>query len=188
MAGANTVADIADWLGISTRRVAEMQAEGVLPKGDTKAAVRAYCAHIRPASGRAAAGGSDAAPDLDAARIRLTNAQADGHEMKNQILRGEMIPGSDLEIVAGGFVDGVRAKFLALPTRAAPLLVGLTSLSEVRDVLTGLVHEALADLAEQEIVSKTKDRARNRAGRSADGDSNLAADSPTTETDGKPVG
>lgn len=172
MAGANTIADIADWLGISSRRVAELQAEGVLPKGDAKAAVRAYCAHIRPAAGRSAAGGSDGAQDLDAARVRLLTAQADAREMLNSQMRAETMIGSDVEAVVGAVVEGMRAKSLGLPTRAAPLLVGLTNMAEIRDLLTGLVHETLTELASAEIVGKVEDRARSRAGRGLDTDPN----------------
>jgi hypothetical protein len=164
MASANTVADIADWLGISSRRAAELQAEGTIPKGDTKAAVRAYCAHIRPSAGCAAAGGSDAAPDLDTARVRLLTAQADAREMLNSQMRAETLTFGDVVVVVGGVVDGARAKFLAHPTRAAPLLVGLTNMAEIRDILTGLVHETLTELASGDIIDKVTDRARIRAG------------------------
>jgi phage terminase Nu1 subunit (DNA packaging protein) len=172
MASENTVADIADWLGISSRRVAELQAEGTIPKGDTKAAVRAYCAHIRPSAGRAAAGGSDAAPDLDTARVRLLTAQADAREMLNSQMRAETMTSSDVEAVVGAVVEGVRAKSLALPTRAAPLLAGMANMAEIRDILTGLVHETLTELASAEIVAKVADRARSRAGRVHDVDPN----------------
>jgi hypothetical protein len=173
MTASGTAADIADWLGVSSRRVSELQATGVIPKGDTKAAVRAYCAHIRPAAGRAAAGGSDAAPDLDTARVRLLTAQADAREMLNSQMRAETMTGSDVEAVVGAVVDGSRAKSLALPTRAAPLLVGLTNMAEIRDILTGLVHETLTELASAEIVIKVADRARSRAGRGIDVDPNI---------------
>jgi phage terminase Nu1 subunit (DNA packaging protein) len=170
MAGPGTVADIADFLGISTRRVAELQAEGTIPKGDTRAAVRAYCAHIRPASGRAASGGSDAVVDLDTARVRLLTAQADAREMLNSQMRAETMTAGDVEAVVGAVVDGTRAKALALPTRAAPLLVGLTNMAEIRDLLTGLVHDTLTELASAEVVTKVADRARSRAGRSIESD------------------
>jgi len=164
-----TVAEVADWIGLSTRRVKELRADGVLPGAsgetyDLKACVTAYCAHIRPASGRSAAGGSDVAPDLDAARIRLLTAQAEGHEMKNAVTRGELIPTPDMETAIGALLDGMRARVLALPTRAAPLVVGLGGLAEVRDTLTGLVHEALTEIASNEFAcAKVKDRAISRS-------------------------
>lgn len=161
-----TVAEVADWLGLSDRRVKELRAAGVLPSYELRECVRSYCAHIRPASGKAAAGGSEAAASLDEARVRLLTAQADAREMLNEQMRGESVLAEDVETVVGAVVDGVRAKVLALPTKAAPVVVGLASLAEVRDKLTELVHEACGDLAGAQIVSAVTDRARRRAGRS----------------------
>lgn len=170
-----TVAEVAEWLGLSDRRVKELCAAGVLPKGyDLKACVHAYCRHIRPASGKSAAGGSDAAQTLDEARVRLTTAQADAREMLNAQMRGEAVLAGDLEAVVGAIVDGVRAKILALPTRAAPLVVGLTGLAEVRDKLTELAYEACGDLAATEVVASVADRAARRAGRGLDGDADIS--------------
>lgn len=175
-----TAAEVADWLGMSSRRVKDLRAEGVLPgeSGDAydlKECVRAYCTHIRPSSGKNAAGGSEAGATLDDARIRLTNAQADARLMLNEQMRGEAVLAGDLEVVVGAVVDGVRAKWLALPTRAAPLVVGLFGLAEVRDKLTELVHEACGDLAATEIVAAVTHRAARRAGRGIDGDADSAA-------------
>lgn len=174
-----TVAEVADWLGVSSRRVRELRADGVLPGEpndpyDLKACVQAYCTHMRPAAGKAAGGGSEGGNALDAARVRLVTAQADAREMLNSQMRGEAVLTEDLEAVVGAVVDGVRAKALALPTRAAPLVLGLGSLAEVRDKLTELVHEVCGDLAATEIVPTVTDRARRRAGRSTDGDADIS--------------
>jgi phage terminase Nu1 subunit (DNA packaging protein) len=168
-----SASELGSILGISERRVRELRDQGSIPdagagKYRLGEAVRAYCATLRPATGRGAAGGASSAADLDAARIRLTNAQADAREMLNAQMRGETILAEDLEVVAGALCDAVRAKVLALPTRAAPLVLGLASLPEVREVLTGLVHEACADLAASAIVTTSEDRAARRAGRGLD--------------------
>ena len=170
-----SAAEVADWLQISTRRVRELRADKVLPGGpndpyDLKACVQAYSAHNRPASGRNAAGGSASAETLDAARVRLINLQADAREMLNAQMRGEAVLAEDLEVVVGAIVDGIRARVLALPTRAAPVILGLDSLAEVRDKMTELVHEVCGSLAATELADSVKDRARRRAGRGADGD------------------
>lgn len=179
-----TAAEVADWLGMSDRRVKDLRASGVLPGDagapyDLRECVRAYCRHIRPAAGKAAAGGSETGDTLDAARIRLTNAQADARLMLNAQMRGEAVLAGDLEAVVGAMVDGIRAKWLALPTRAAPLVVGLSGLAEVRDRLTELVHESCGDLAATEIVGAVTDRAARRAGRSLDGDADHASPGAT---------
>lgn len=185
-----SVSEVADWLGISGRRVRELRAEGVLPGAagddyDLKSCVQAYCAHMRPSSGRAAAGGSENAGNLDQARIEVLNEQRDRLRMLNDQMRGETVLAEDVESVVGAYADATRAKVLALPTRAAPLLVGLETLAEVRDKLTELAHEACGDLAATEIVSTVHDRARRRAGRGAGGDADIPQDGAASETDGQ---
>ncbi len=188
-----SAAEVGDWLGVSERRVKELRAAGVLPGAsgeayDLKACVRAYCSHIRPAAGRNAAGGSESAGGLDQARIEVLNEQRDRLRMLNAQMRGETVLAEDVETVVGAFADAVRAKVLALPTRAAPLVLGLPTLAEVRDKLTELAHEACGDLAASEIVATVHDRARRRAGRSAGGDADLPADGAPAASDGEPVG
>ncbi len=186
-----TAAEVADWIGISAGRVTQLRAEGVLPgRGsfDLKACVQAYCAHVRPAAGRAAAGGSESAGTLDQARIEVLNEQRDRLRMLNEQMRGETVLAEDMETVVGAYADATRARILALPTRAAPLVLGLASLAEVRDKLTELAHEACGELAAQEIVATVHDRARRRAGRGAGGGADIPADGAAAETDGQSVG
>nr|WP_314076351.1 hypothetical protein [uncultured Roseococcus sp.] len=188
-----TVAEVADWIGVSSRRVRELRSEGVLPGGagdqyDLRECVRAYCSHMRPSAGRAASGGSDGAVSLDQARVEVLNEQRDRLRMLNEQMRGDTVLAEDVESVVGAYADATRAKVLALPTRAAPLVLGLETLAEVRDKLTELAHEACGDLAASEIVSAVHDRARRRAGRSEGRDADLPADGAASEADGQPVG
>lgn len=186
-------AEVADWLGLSERRVRELRASGVLPGSrneayDLRSCVRAYCSHIRPASGRNASGGSESAGSLDQARIEVLNEQRDRLRMLNEQMRGDTVLAEDMDTVVGAYADATRAKVLALPTRAAPLVLGLTSLAEVRDKLTELAHEACGDLAASEIIASVQDRARRRAGRGAGGDADIPTDGTAAEADGKPMG
>jgi phage terminase Nu1 subunit (DNA packaging protein) len=188
-----TSLEVGDWLGLSSTRVINLRGAGVLPGGkgdeyDLKACVRAYCAHIRPAAGRNAAGGSAGAAGLDQARIEVLNEQRDRLRMLNEQMRGDTVLAEDMDTVVGAYADATRAKVLALPTRAAPLVLGLTSLAEVRDKLTELAHEACGDLAASEIIASVQDRARRRAGRGAGGDADIPTDGTAAEADGKPMG
>jgi hypothetical protein len=171
-ASSATVAEVADWLGISSRRIRELRAEGVLPGGpndpyDLRECVRAYCAHMRPAAGKAAAGGSDDAADLDRNRARESRLRGDKLELLNAQLRADLIPAPEMEAVVGTVFDGVRGKFLAVPSRAAPVLLGLKTAVSIQDKLTEIIHEVCGDLAATEAVATIKDRARRRAGRGA---------------------
>lgn len=183
-----SASELGGLIGISERRVRELRDQGTIEDTGGKYrcgdSIRRYCASLRPAAGKSAAGGSVSAADLDAARVRLLTAQAEAREMLNAQMRGEAVLAEDLEVVAGALVDAIRAKLLALPTRAAPLVLGLASLPEVRDVLTGLAHEACADLAAESIVTTAEDRARRRAGRGLDDEE----DSPEVRASAAPHG
>lgn len=108
--------------------------------------------------------------------------------MLNAQMRGETVLAEDVETVVGAYADAVRAKVLALPTRAAPLVLGLASLAEVRDKLTELAHDACSDLATHDVVSAVHDHARRRAGRGASGDPDIPENGAAPEADSKPVG
>ncbi len=150
-----TAAEVAAWLGISTRRVKELRADGVLPGTsgapyDLQACVLAYCTHMRPAKGRAAAGGSDAAMTFDEARIRLLNEQADAQAMKNAATRGELIPASYVLRVIETDYSRVRTRLLAIPTSNAPRLCRIKGPPEMETAIYDLIVEALEELSNPE--------------------------------------
>jgi hypothetical protein len=180
-----TVAEVADWLGISSRRVRELRADGVLPGEpnepyDLRECVRAYCTHIRPAAGKAASGGSEGAADLDQNKARESLLRGDRLELIVKQMRAELIPAGEMEHVVGAVFDVVRTKTLAVPSRAAPLLVGLKTTLEIQEKLTEIVHEVCGGLAATEAVATIKDRARRRAGRAAPDDAGDEEAGPTT--------
>ena len=90
--------------------------------------------------------------DLVGQRARLAKEQADAQAMKNELTRAATILKRDAVTVMQVSITNTRARFLALPTRAASLVIGMTSPAAIRDVLTELVHEALAELATARLV------------------------------------
>lgn len=163
--------DFGALIGVSDRRVRELRDRGVLASDERGryplANVTAYCAHIRPADGKAAGGGSEAGSTLDAARVRLVTAQAVARELLNAQLRGEAVMTEDVEVIVGATFDAVCAKLLAVPVTAAARLQGVTDQVAMRAEIAGLIENALAELAKTEVVGTIKDRARRRAGRGA---------------------
>lgn len=192
-----TRTQIAAVLGLSERWVGELRARGTLPaEGATLAEnIEAFYANKFEAAG----GCSDL--DLDAERARLTKAQADAAEMKNAQMRLELLPRADVSAAVQGAFARVRAKILALPTRAAPQVVAMPTALAVQGKLTELVHEALAELASTE-VTLAEPQAEGGEGGAEEGSAAPAADAgdrrggsdlvsgagPAAEADGKPVG
>lgn len=87
--------------------------------------------------------------------------------MLNEQMRGDAVLAEDMEEAVGALVDGARAKILALPTTAAPQLVGMTDPAVVRDLLTELVHDICRDLAKGPAAGAVRHRAQQRAGGAA---------------------
>ena len=187
-----TQAQIAAHLDLSQPAVSKMLTAGTLPRpGDqTLDDYRViYIRHLREQAAGRSAGDDDGEPDLVRERALLAREQRVGHALKNAVMRSELLPIEDVEEVVGAVLDAIRAKFLALPTKGAPLCVGLKTLNEARDVVTALVHDALADLAATTvIVADAADRARQRLGRRAVGDEADAEAEAAAEADGQPVG
>jgi phage terminase Nu1 subunit (DNA packaging protein) len=85
---------------------------------------------------------------LEAARIRKLEAQAEVAEIEAAHRRGEIALIEDVAEAVGQVFDRVRTKLLALPSKAAPMVVRAGGLAQARDVLDGLIYEALAELAD----------------------------------------
>jgi len=158
---------LAKALKVTERAIAGRKSDGRLPitetgKIDLHALLRLG---VEEAARRHAAGTSAADPSgLDAARIEVLNEQRDRLRLLNAQIRGDSVTAEDVEAIVGALADAVRAKVLALPTKAAGRLVGMTSAADMKDALTGMVHEALQDLADTSIVPAVQDRARRRVG------------------------
>jgi hypothetical protein len=68
------------------------------------------------------------------------------------MMRHELIPKADVVAGIRAVLVRVRASLLSLPTKAAPLIIGVTTLAEVVERLTELVHEGLDELANTRFV------------------------------------
>lgn len=86
--------------------------------------------------------------DYEAERARLTHHQANKTELEAAVLKGKLIPAETVELVQGDMVGSFRAKILAIPTKAAHALCGLSDLSEAQDTLKTYLYEALKELAD----------------------------------------
>ncbi len=184
--------ELCDWLGVSRETISELEQRGVIAKlargrWDLKAVVLAYTAHLRErAAGRASDAAEDDGLDLTAERARLAKEQADAQAMKNAQLRGDLIAKADVVAGIQAAIAHCRAKLLSIPTKAAPVAFGAESLAVVKEKLTDLVHEALAELAATRTVAlppPAGGAADGAGGDGGDGDLGAAA-----EPDGERVG
>jgi len=143
---------------LTDRRVAQLVKEGVLPRAERgryelAPVVQAYIGYLRERSIRADAGElvDPDALDLAAERARLAKEQADGQEMKNAILRRELLLRDDVEAFINSANARVRARMLGVPSKAAPVARTAGSTAEAEAVIREAIYEALLELSQTSI-------------------------------------
>lgn len=85
--------------------------------------------------------------DLNEQRARLAKEQADAAEMKNAMMRRELLPASDVAAYLGAALARVRARLLAVPPKAAPLCHAAGSVARAEIVIREAITEALLELS-----------------------------------------
>ena len=126
-------------------------------------------------------GGDDGEPShkkLDREKARLTELQADKADLEVKRMAGDLIPATEVVEFVSRMIANARARFLALPTKAAPEVVLTDDVNTAKAILEGFAKEALAELAEY--------RQDEYAG-GASGANTGDMDTPA-RTDRKPVG
>jgi hypothetical protein len=188
-----TSGELAQSIGVTERAITGRRQDGRLPvTPDGRINLTEIIKSGVNAFAYASRGGSEAEggpPDLSRERALLARAQREGQTMKNAVLRAELLPAEDNEAITGAALDAVRAKCLALPTKGAPLCLGLNALNEAKEVLTDLVHECLSDIASTSVVVRSaSERAMRRIGSGSVADEAVSENGPTASLERKRVG
>ena len=102
--------------------------------------------------------------DLTVERSRLTKAQADDREMKNELARGDQITVAEFHMMVTAAFARVRSKLLALPSKLAPLVVSVKTPAEVQAMLKDAVHDALNELAATTAAGVSEDGGFDQGG------------------------
>ena len=85
--------------------------------------------------------------DYNEARAKREYHNARIAEMEERKLAGELAEVALFDATLQKLAAAVRAKLLSLPSKTAPLLVGLETVAEIEAELAKSVHDALSDLA-----------------------------------------
>ncbi|MGN6270873.1 MAG: hypothetical protein ACTHM0_13395 [Sphingomonas sp.] len=132
---------------------------------------------------------------IDVAKARSAVAKAERDEMETAALKGELLKRGDVTSAVQGAFARVRARLLALPSKAAPITSPMKSVVTIQEKLTELVHEALAELSTTQIG--VEEASADRGDRDApggepgdrDGRVDVVAGADTAAAaDGQPVG
>ena len=120
--------------------------------------------------------GYDQKLDLSQERAQLAHFQARKAEVELKAMLGEFVAFDEaVSEVSACFVN-VKAKLLALPSKAAPQVVGLDSHTEVFGVLQAFVYEALEELAS--MYEEKPDGKRNKRANGSTKRGRISGDSP----------
>ena len=128
------------------RRVVDDSKPGEM---DIDAARVGYIRHLRSQAGGR---GGDS---LSRERARLASEQADRAARENKLASAQVIERQDVLTVMTPAFSAIRSRLLGIPTRAAPLVVGLP-VNEVRAKLVEEVEAALEDLANAKVTFEHK--------------------------------
>ena len=141
-------ADLCDLFDITPAMLTQLVKRGIAIRlgrnsYDLEQSTRNYVKHLRGvASGR---GSDEHSLTLTGERARLARAQADAQELKNAVLRKELVKADEVERRWADILRNLRARILAVPSR----LRGALDLSpeqvqridrELRDALCELGH------------------------------------------------
>lgn len=142
-----TTEQISEILGLSKRRIQQLAKEDALVRAshgkfDLPASIKSYIEYLleREHSG----------DELDKAEeeAKWTRARRQKTELELQIMRGELHRSEDVKRVMNDMLGNFRAKLLALPTKMAPQVLGLTEIPPIKEKLKTAVYEAMSELSD----------------------------------------
>lgn len=133
---------VADWLGLTERRVRQMRDAGIIREErpglyDMKPTVKAYLAYLRGNTG-----------DLNQQRAELTQAKKELAKLELDERRGALHRTEDVEQALTTMVMNFRTKIMSMPAKLAKTLAGTSDNAEVYDILKKETDEALAELSD----------------------------------------
>lgn len=92
-------------------------------------------------------GGIIIGSSYDEARTRKVNAEAEIAELELAKIRGTLCMTNDVVAAWESVLHACKAKFLALPTKVAPILATETDVVVAKDYLENAIREALTELS-----------------------------------------
>lgn len=138
---------VADWLGLTERRVRQLRDEGVIEEQapglyNLRATVTRYIAYLRT-------GGAS----LNDERARLTKAKREAAEMENDLQRGDLHRTEDIEKGITTMCLNIRSRFLTLPAKLSPALAEMGGKqADIFDELKRAIDETLDELRDYRVA------------------------------------
>lgn len=143
---------LGDCWGITDRRVRQLREEGIISevargKYNLHECTRKYCEYLRQQA-NVNANSKETKLSYDSERALHEKAKREKAELQLQIMRGEVHLGTDVEEVMTDMITKAKMKLLALPAKAADLVVGRKDINSIENTLQKLIEESLNELAD----------------------------------------
>ena len=147
-----TEAELAEYLGVTTRRIRQLSQEGIAIKSqrgkyDLKTSVQNYIGTLKDKD-------KNKNENLEKLKIAkeaetLTHEKLKKRKTELQVLQMEkkMHTSEDVEHFWNAMVLTAKSRLTAIPVKVAPILIGLEDRKEIQSILKREVSEALNELA-----------------------------------------
>lgn len=151
-----TEAELAEYLGLSTRRIRQLFKEGIVVKSqpgkyDLKESVNKYINSLRDRE-------KNKDENLEKLKISkeaesLVHERLKKRKTELQVLQMEkkMHTSEDVEHFWNAMIMSAKSRLTSIPVKVAPILVGLEDRKEIQSILKREVSEALNELANYDI-------------------------------------
>lgn len=153
--------DIAQALGLTTRRIQQLVKSNILPKAingnyNLAECIRAYKKYLQQQNP------SKNNNNLHTQKLRLLKAQADKAELEVAILEGKYLVISEIELTWSNLLLTFRAKMLGIPNNLTSQIIALNNgFAAISDCLEKEIHTALSELSnyssEEDITKNSED-------------------------------
>ena len=153
--------DLAIALSIDDCHVRRLTKRGILQRGemgfDLVDSIAAYVAHRESVAATAAGAG-----EFGRARSELYREKAHAARPKREEIEGSLVKKSDTLAAWSAIVMMTKNLFLALPSRAAPILAPIKVPAQIKELLDGMVREILENLSNVKVEAIRPSRATRK--------------------------
>lgn len=146
----DSVRTLAAMFDLTTRRVRQLAAEGVIPRAyDVETSVPRYIRYLRE---RAVKGDPAGADEVGASRAKLLKARARLATLEADQSEAQLLKRSDVDSAWDAIIGNIRTRVLSIPEATAPAIVYLSTAAQVAAFLTSAVQQSLDDIANIPVI------------------------------------
>ncbi|MFR1828149.1 MAG: hypothetical protein ACLSXT_03350 [Clostridium butyricum] len=143
---------LSNLFGLTTRRIRQLENEGVIQKiargkYSLQDNIKSYITYIKASADLKENKTEAGKIDYDEEHALLERRKREKIELELAAMRGTMHYSEDVERVMNDMLSNFKAKILALPSRAAPRLITLSTIADIQEILQNEVLDALNEMS-----------------------------------------